>query len=154
MLSCIVLTVAFYVLFWLKWALTKVGLRHPHLFKFVAEHLVGKGEDPEVRGRGLELFDGQGISNIAYVYARHAQLGAEVLQQFGKKCRLPVTGGRLACYTVSYLDISESLLRKLYSEIARIDLAGKCPSETAIVIASQFFATNSLSSFPPKKNSR
>ncbi|KAL3916532.1 MAG: hypothetical protein SGILL_005134 [Bacillariaceae sp.] len=109
------------------WAVTKVGLRHPRLFRFVAEHLVGKGDDPSVRGRGLEPFDGQGISNVAYVFARHAQLGAEVLQKYGKRCRLPVTGGRLACYTVSYLDIGEGLLRKLYAEIARVDLSEKLP---------------------------
>ncbi len=104
------------------WAFTKVGLRHPRLFQFVAQYLVGSGEDPEIRGRGLDQFDSQGISNLAYVYARHAQLGATVLQKYGKRCRIPVTGGRLAFYTVSFLDVGEGLLRKLYSEIARVDL--------------------------------
>ena len=106
------------------WAMTKVGLRHPRLFRFVAEHLVGDGDDPQVSGRGFGQFDGQGISNVAYVYAKHSQLGAESLQKYGRKCRLPLTGGRLACYTISYLDISEGLLRKIYAEIARVDLAG------------------------------
>ncbi|KAL3914058.1 MAG: hypothetical protein SGARI_000327 [Bacillariaceae sp.] len=114
------------------WAVAKVGLRHPRLFKYVAEHLVGSGDDPKATGRGLAPFDGQGVSNIAYVYAKHAQLGADVLQKYGKKARLPMTGGRLACYTVSYLDISEGLLRKLYAEIARVDLGAQSSGDSFV----------------------
>ena len=37
-------------------------------------------------------------------------------------CRIPFTGGKLAYYTVIYLDVGEGLLRKLFAEIARADI--------------------------------
>lgn len=107
------------------WSFVKLGMRHPPLFKFVAEHLVGPESDPRDAGRGLDQFDAQGIANLAYVYARHCQLGAEILQRYPKRCSIPQTGGRLACYTVSYLDVGEGLLRKLYSRIGNIQVENK-----------------------------
>jgi hypothetical protein len=104
------------------WSFARVGLRHPFLFRTVAEYLVGKGDEPKVTGRGLEEFNAQGIANLAYAFARHAQLGAETLEKYGRKCRLPATGGRLAVYVVSFLDVGEGLQRKLFAEIARVDL--------------------------------
>jgi hypothetical protein len=105
------------------WSFARVGVRHPVLFQTVAEHLVGKGDDPNLGGRGgLGMFNNQGVSNLAYAYAKHSQIGSEVLEQFGKRCRIPAGGGRLGCYTVSFLDIGEGLLRKLFTEIARVDL--------------------------------
>jgi hypothetical protein len=92
--------------------------RHPLLFQAVAEHLVGSKDRPEMCGRGLDDFNSQGIANLAYSFARHTQLGVDVLERYKTKCRIPVTGGRLAAYTTSYLDIGEGLLRKLFSEIA------------------------------------
>ncbi|KAG7348153.1 FAST kinase-like protein, subdomain 1 [Nitzschia inconspicua] len=109
----------------LLWSFVKVGMRHPSLFKFAAEHLVGAEDDLRDTGRGLDEFDVQAIANLAYVYARHCQLGAEVLQTYHEKCPIPQTGGRLACYTVSFLDIGEGLLRKLYSRIANNQIANQ-----------------------------
>lgn len=106
----------------LLWAFVKLGMRHPSLFEYVAEYLVGSQDEPEDAGRGLDGFDNQALANLSYVYARHFQLGAEILQKYPKKCSLPLTGGRLACYTVAFLDVGEALLRKLYSRIASIQL--------------------------------
>ncbi len=97
-------------------------MRHPRLFKAVAEHLVGKGDDAKMTGRGMSGFNTQGIANMAYSYARHAQLGGETMDKYKQSCRLPFTGGKLACYTIVFLDIGEGLLRKLFVEIARADL--------------------------------
>jgi hypothetical protein len=104
------------------WSFARVGMRHPALFQTVAEHLVGRGDDPIVGGRGLSTFNSQGTSNLAYAFAKHSQIGSEVLDQYGKQCRLPAAGGRLGCYTVSFLDVGEGLLRKLFAEIVRVDL--------------------------------
>jgi len=92
--------------------------RHPVLFQAVAEHLVGSKDDPDMNGRGVDDFNSQSIANLAYSFARHTQLGVEILEKYKEKCRIPATGGRLAAYTTSYLDVGEGLLRKLYSAIA------------------------------------
>ena len=44
------------------------------------------------------------------------------MDKYKQSCRLPFTGGKLACYTIVFLDIGEGLLRKLFVEIARADL--------------------------------
>ena len=92
--------------------------RHPVLFQAVAEHLVGSKDDPEMNGRGVDDFNSQGIANLAYSFARHTQLGVEIMEKYQEQCLIPATGGRLAAYTTSYLDVGEGLLRKLYSAIA------------------------------------
>lgn len=104
------------------WSFAKVGVRHPVLFKTIAEHLVGNGDDPNIGGRGMTSFNTQGTANIAYAFAKHSQLGSEVLDLYGKQCRLPAAGGRLGCYMVAFLDVGEGLLRKLFAEIVRVDL--------------------------------
>jgi hypothetical protein len=104
------------------WSFCRLGIRHPTLFQAAAEHLVGKGEDPKMGGRGLNAFNGQSISNLAYAYAKHSQIGSEVLELFGQVCRLPAAAGRLGCLTVSLLDVGEGLLRKLFMEIVKVDL--------------------------------
>lgn len=106
----------------LIWAFARVGMRHPKLFRMVAEHLVGKGDHPEVTGRGLNEFNTQGIANLAYSYARHTQLGGETMDKYKHSCRIPFTGGKLAYFTIVYLDVGEGLLRKLFAEIARADM--------------------------------
>ena len=97
-------------------------MRHPELFRSVAEYLVGNDDHPEITGRGLNEFNSQGLANLAYSYARHAQLGGETMDKYQKRCRIPFTGGKLAYYTVIYLDVGEGLLRKLFAEIARADI--------------------------------
>ena len=103
----------------MTWAFAKIGMRHPKLFRSVAEHLVGKGDHAEVTGRGLSEFNTQGIANLAYSYARHSQLGAELMEGSGRGCRIPIAGGRLACQFVVFSDVGEGLIRKLFVEIAR-----------------------------------
>jgi len=103
----------------LTWAFARIGMRHPKLFRSVAEHLVGTGDHQEVTGRGLNEFNTQGIANLAYSFARHCQLGAETMEKFRKGCRIPMAGGRLACQFVAYSDVGEGLVRKLFVEIAR-----------------------------------
>ena len=103
----------------MTWAFAKIGMRHPKLFRSVAEHLVGTGDHLEVTGRGLNEFNTQGIANLAYSFARHSQLGGETMEKFKKGCRIPMAGGRLACQFVAYSDVGEGLIRKLFVEIAR-----------------------------------
>eukprot|EP00536_Pseudo-nitzschia_multiseries_P003502 jgi/Psemu1/64177/estExt_Genemark1.C_540102 len=85
------------------WSFTRVGMRHPELFRSVAEHLVG-------------------LANLAYSFARHTQLGGETMNKYERRCRIPFTGGKLAYYTISYLDVGEGLLRKLFAAIAKADI--------------------------------
>ena len=106
----------------LVWSFARAGVRHPKLFKSVAEHLVGEGDHPEMTGRGMNEFNTQGLANLAYSYARHTQLGGETMDKYKHSCNLPFTGGKLACYTIVYLDVGEGLLRKLFKEIARANL--------------------------------
>lgn len=73
-------------------------------------------------GRGMNEFNTQGIANLAYSFARHAQLGGETMDKYRNACSIPATGGKLAMYTIAYLDVGEGLLRKLFAEIARADV--------------------------------
>ena len=104
------------------WAFSKLQLRHPMLFQSVAEHLVGRGDDPEMSGRGLDIFNSQGLANLAYSFARQAQLGVETIKKHGKNCLIPMTGGRLGLMTTSFLDVGEGLVRKLFTEIATVNI--------------------------------
>ena len=97
-------------------------MRHPILFKSVAEYLVGASDDPEMTGRGLVDFSAQGLGNLAWAYARQAQLGAEVLSRFEGDTIVPKSSGRLAQYISSYMDLGEDLLQKFFHCIAETDL--------------------------------
>lgn len=99
-----------------------MGIRFPNLFKFVAEHLVGPGDDPNIIGRGLEGFSQQGIGNLAWAFARQAQLGDQVAVRNEGASLIGSVSGRLAHYTVSYIDVGEGLLHKLFYGIAEADL--------------------------------
>ena len=55
------------------WSLSKVGIRHPLLFKKVAEHLLGKNSNGISRiksARGLDGFSSQGLGNLAWSCAK------------------------------------------------------------------------------------
>mmetsp|Transcript_10871 Transcript_10871/g.23114 ORF Transcript_10871/g.23114 Transcript_10871/m.23114 type:complete len:1206 (+) Transcript_10871:171-3788(+) len=104
------------------WSFTRVGMRHPELFRSVAEYLVGKDDSREMTGRGLDEFNSQGLANLAYSFARHTQLGGETMNKYERRCRIPFTGGKLAYYTISYLDVGEGLLRELFAAIAKADI--------------------------------
>lgn len=99
------------------WSFSKVGIRHPALFKSVAEHLVGS-EDGVTDARSLDEFSPQGLGNTAWAYARQAQLSENVID------RLNLNGGngRLVVYKTIYFDIGEELLQKLFGSIAETNL--------------------------------
>ena len=100
----------------------QLRIRHPALFKSVAEHLVGSSDDPHMTERGLDGFSAQGLGNLAWSYARQAQLGADVISRDDVETIVPSSSGRLSHYITSYIDIGESLLRKLFKTIAETDL--------------------------------
>ena len=92
----------------------KAGIRHPGVFKSVAEHLVGSNEDVlnGKTGRGMNDFSPQGLGNIAWAYAKQAQLEADVNES------IIGSTGRLAIYETSCLDVGEDLIHRLFVEIA------------------------------------
>eukprot|EP00557_Chaetoceros_sp_GSL56_P007928 CAMPEP_0176489526 /NCGR_PEP_ID=MMETSP0200_2-20121128/7338_1 /TAXON_ID=947934 /ORGANISM="Chaetoceros sp., Strain GSL56" /LENGTH=1134 /DNA_ID=CAMNT_0017886679 /DNA_START=321 /DNA_END=3722 /DNA_ORIENTATION=+ len=96
------------------WSLSKASIRHPGVFKRVAEHLVGSDADFEngILGRGMDGFSPQGLGNLAWAYAKQAQLAAAV-----NESTIGSTG-RLAVYETSCLDVGENLVRRLFSRIA------------------------------------
>lgn len=98
----------------------------------MAEYLVGDGNDPKMTGRGLSDFNSQGLANLAYSFARQAQLGGEVLDKYGKRTTISLNGGRLGYFIVINLDIGEALLKKLFAEIARTNL--EIHGETLVVV--------------------
>ncbi|CAJ1961283.1 unnamed protein product [Cylindrotheca closterium] len=104
------------------WSLSRLGVRYPPLFKAIAVHLVGPADDARITGRGLEGFSPQAIGNLAWAYARQAQLASDL--SFSRKDDLliaPMTG-RLAHYSASFVDVGESLMQKLFYAIAEADL--------------------------------
>lgn len=89
-------------------------MRHPLVFKKVAEHLVGTNE--EDRSRGLSSFSPQGLGNLAWSYAKQAQLA-----EGGSESLISSTG-RLAVYETVSLDIGEELIRRLFTRIAETSI--------------------------------
>ena len=104
----------------IMWGLSRVGLRHPRLFKMIAEYLVGNGESAEDRGRGLQGFSSQGLSNFAWSYAKQAQLASSA-----EYSRLRTGNkGRQAVHETSCLDVGELQINRLYSRVAEEALHG------------------------------
>jgi hypothetical protein len=101
------------------WSFSKVGMRHPALFKSVAEHLVGNGDK---EGRGLDDFSPQGIGNMAWAYAKQAQLAEDVIRRYAGKSSMSHNTGRLAVYSATFIDIGEELLRNFFRVIANADI--------------------------------
>ena len=100
----------------------QAGIRHPKLFQSVAEHLVGSGDSKDFNGRGLDEFSPQGLGNLAWAYARQAQLGSETMQKREGQTLVAFTSGRLAHYNTIFIDVGESLLQKLFFGIAEANL--------------------------------
>jgi len=88
------------------WSFSKSGSRHPILFKAVASHLAGMGGDGG-GGRGFGDFASQGIGNIAWAYAKQAQL-----VDAGSK-----NTGRLATYESSWSDVGGNLISRLFKTL-------------------------------------
>lgn len=117
------------------WSFSKVGIRHPRLFKRIAEHLVGgdSNDDDNTNNysnkqaalppRSFDSYSPQGLGNTAWAYARQAQLSEEVVDRIGKGAlATSLSNGRLAVYTTSYFDIGETLLHRFFSALAEADL--------------------------------
>jgi hypothetical protein len=101
------------------WAFSRLGIRHPILFRFTAEYIIGTDDKP---GRSLKEFSIQAVGNTAWSYARQAQLGADTIQRYKGKTTLPRCGGRLAHYVVLYADVGEKLIHELFYNVAEMDL--------------------------------
>jgi hypothetical protein len=104
------------------WSFSKMSYRHPQLFRRMAEHLVGEEADDFASARGLREFSPQGLGNMAWAYARQAQLADEVAERHKSKSSISLANGRLAVKTASYFDVGEVVLHRLFSEIANTDL--------------------------------
>ena len=133
------------------WSFSKAGIRHPELFRRTAEYLVGREEDGFANSRGLDDFSTQGlgkgyvslknvhlcvptlgnshdlfapthIGNMAWAFARQAQLAEDVVIRNKSSCTMSLSNGRLAVKSVSCFDIGEGLLHRLFREIAETDL--------------------------------
>lgn len=104
------------------WSFSKIGIRHPRLFKCMAEHLIGSEEGSSADVRGFSSFSRQGLGNMAWAFARQAQLAAEIPDRRKASSPLAQSNGRLAVYTASYLDIGEVLIQRLFNAIAETAL--------------------------------
>jgi hypothetical protein len=89
-------------------------MRHPQAFKSVAEHLVGSNEGD--RSRGLSSFSPQGLGNLAWSFAKQAQLVE------GGSESLITSTGRLAVYETISLDVGEDLIQRLFKNIAETSM--------------------------------
>lgn len=92
------------------------------MFRAAAEHMVGSGDDANDYGRDLQGFSTSGLNIIAWAFARQAQLGAEATTRVRGKTKIYLSTGRLGAYTSSFIDVGESLIRKLMTRIAEMDL--------------------------------
>ena len=108
------------------WSFSKASIRHPILFRKVAEHLVGDTTSTSIQQqqpRGLERFQPQGIGNLVYAYARQALLAADSNQNTASSSSSSSnngssSNGRLAVYETSCLDVGESLINRLFTCVA------------------------------------
>jgi hypothetical protein len=103
------------------WAFSRVEVRHPQLFKVVAEHLVGT-EGTNAAGRGLQGFSPQGLGNLAWSFAKQAQLSSSVPD--GGRLHVGASG-RQAVYETSCLDVGEKLSLRLYTQICEEAIQGE-----------------------------
>jgi hypothetical protein len=128
------------------WSFSKVGMRHPELFKSVAEHLMGNGDK---EGRGLDEFPPQGIGNTAWSFAKQAQLAEDVIRRYAGQTTSSHTTGRLAVYTASFIDIGEELLQSLFRGIADADIHNHGKYLFALGLTSSLFYCHFNSSHHP-----
>ena len=75
--------------------------------------MVGHDDEKDnAGGRGLDLFSPQGLGNLAWSYAKQAQLAETVSES------LIGSSGRLAVYETSCLDVGETLINRLFQRLA------------------------------------
>jgi RAP domain len=120
------------------WSFSKIGIRHPSLFKSTAIHLVGSDNDQSIgTPRSFSAFSPQGLGNTAWAYARQCQLACEVSSRYAAGSILLQSNGRLAVYTTSFFDYGESLVQRLFQAIGDAsvkehgDLSGFKPQDLA-----------------------
>ncbi len=87
--------------------------------------------------RGLNLFSPQGLGNLAWSYAKQAQLAG------GGSESLVSTTGRLAVYETISLDVGEDLVRKLFFRIGETALH-KYDSEFMVFVLGPVFAPSNF----------
>ena len=99
-------------------------MRHPDLFKATAEHLVGPDKPGGRRGRprGIDDFSPQGLGNMAWAFAKQAQLVEDVNERNDVSSSVLSKTGKMAVYAISFFDIGEILVQRLFSSIADADL--------------------------------
>jgi hypothetical protein len=118
----------------IMWSFSKMGIRHPELFRSVALHLVGSSTSTSSGGgsssssdckyRGLDDFSPQEISNLAWAFARQAQLGETTVSRLRRNgtSTLDNDKGRLAVYATACHDMDEALLHRLFAAMAETSL--------------------------------
>jgi hypothetical protein len=70
----------------------------------------------------MDEFSPQGLGNMAWAFARQAQLAQAVSERMKGAFNLATSNGRLAVYTSSYIDIGEKLLHRFFSAIGETNL--------------------------------
>ena len=100
---------------------SQIGMRYPALFKSVAEHIVGRSDSQDAKGRkprarGFDDFSPQGIGNLCWSYAKQGQLVTQVSER--SEVSVAVMNGRMSVYATSFLDIGEILLQRLFKAAA------------------------------------
>jgi len=109
------------------WSFSKSGLRHPELFKTIAQHVLGDSTNTgKVEDSRLMDFSPQGIGNFVWSYARQAQLSnepSEKNRELGKNGSSS-SSGRLAVYETMCLDVGEDLVNRLFATVAGCSLKG------------------------------
>lgn len=106
------------------WAFSKSGVRHPTLFKSVAEYLVSS-PDMFNESRGYSGCSTQVFGIIAWSFAKQAQLAKEIVESSTTQTPLGTTTGRQATYDASCVDVGGELIDQLFSSIATHSLQYK-----------------------------
>jgi len=91
------------------WSFSKIGIRHPRLFKFVANFLTKQ------EGK-MDAYMTQAVGNIAWSYARQAQLYFAASQRHAAV--VGAQNGKLAAYKAIFCDVGEGLLHELFHTLA------------------------------------
>lgn len=104
------------------WSFSRSSIRHPRLFQSTAVHLVGDADFVARFGqsepRGFSGFSPQGLGNLAWAFARQAQLACEVTDRYPGTANRLQCNGKLAVHTAGFFDWGEFLLHRLFHAIA------------------------------------
>lgn len=109
----------------------QLGIRHPVLFKKIAQHVLGESDNGNFEGPSNRLadFSPQGVGNFVWSYARQAQLSNEPSPMENSSERgqqqsvTSNSSGRLAVYETICLDLGENLVNRLFAAVAESSLS-------------------------------